>query len=88
MSLISEAKNYLDITYSDEAADSKLSGILARGKAYLDGKIGCALNYERDDAAKALLFDYARYVRANSLETFEPNFRHEILDLQMTSRKE
>ena len=40
MELIDEVKNYLDITYNDEETDRKLSGIVERGKTYLDSIAG------------------------------------------------
>lgn len=84
--LLSEAKNYLDITWEDEGTDRKLSGILRRGMAYLDEKAGANLDYSIEGQPKALLLDYARYARANALDEFQINYLHEILSLHMICR--
>ena len=35
--LLEDVKNYLDITWDDEATDKKIGGLIASGMAYLDG---------------------------------------------------
>lgn len=81
--LLEAARNYLDITWEDADGDKKLSGILARGVRYLDGVAGAALDYAAEDAPRALLLDYARYVRADALDEFQTNYLHELLALQI-----
>ena len=36
--LLSDVENYLNITWSDEATDTKVSGLIASGIGYLDKK--------------------------------------------------
>lgn len=81
--LLADARNYLDITWDDPDGDRKLSGILERGMRYLDRAAGRELDYMAEDAPRALLFDYARYVRADALEEFQDNYLHELIGLQM-----
>lgn len=81
--LLEAARNYLDITWEDAAGDKKLAGILARGMKYLNGVAGADLDYETEDAPRALLFDYTRYVRADALDEFQANYLHELLALQI-----
>lgn len=75
-------RNYLDITYPDNAGDIKLAGIITRGMEYLNKVAGMELDYEKEGQARQLLFDYCRYVRANALEDFQTNFLSELLSLQ------
>ncbi len=82
--LLDSAKNYLDMTWADEAADQKLSGILERGLAYLEHTAGGPLDYGEGTAARALLFDYARYVRAGALQDFAGDFQGELLSLHIS----
>jgi hypothetical protein len=82
--LLEAVKNYLDITWADDAGDIKLSGVIARGMKYLDGLIGAELDYTAEDTPRALLFDYCRYVRSNAPEEYMINFRRELLYLQNT----
>ena len=82
--LLLEVKNYLDITWEDDAGDTKLSGIIARGMKYIDGVAGEAMDYTVDDKPKELLLDYVRYVRSNALDEFQINYLHELLSLQIS----
>ena len=81
--LLDAAKNYLDITWPDEAGDEKLSGILSRGITYLDHTAGLAQDYSTETTARALLFDYARYVRAGALQDFAGDYQSELLALHI-----
>jgi hypothetical protein len=80
--LLEAVKNYLDISWTDEAGDEKLSGIIARGMKYLDETAGHALDYTKEEKPRELLFDYCRYVRSNALEKFQENYLSELLRLQ------
>lgn len=84
MALIDDVKNYLDITWTDVATDTKLAGIIQRGQSYLNRAAGAELDYDEEGQAKALLLDYCRYARSNALEDFQNNYLHELLSLQMT----
>ena len=81
--LLASVKNYLDITWEDDAGDEKLSGIIARGIKYIDHIAGVALNYIEEDKPKELLLDYCRYVRGNALDEFQANYLSELLSLQI-----
>lgn len=79
--LLADTKNYLDITWPDPDGDVKLLGILARGMGYLDHAAGAALDYGEGTSARALLLDYARYVRAGNFQNFGKDFGPELLGL-------
>lgn len=81
--LLNACRNYLDITWEDPEGDEKLSGILMRGQNYLDRVAGYPQDYTQESAARALLFDYVRYVRANAFDEFMNNYLHELLALQI-----
>ena len=81
--LLADARNYLDITWTDEATDKKLSGILSRGMAFLDKAAGRELDYGSEDMPKALLLDYARYARENALNDFTEHYSTEIVSLRV-----
>ena len=82
--LLVAVKNYLDITWHDPAGDNKLSGIIARGKSYLNKTAGTELDYLIEDKPRELLFDYCRYVRSNALDEFQNNYLPELLTLQIS----
>ena len=88
MTLLDALKNYLDITWDDAALDEKLSGILVRGKAYLNNAAGEELDYDAEDKPRELLFDYVRYARSGALNEFMPNYLHELTTLQISKEVE
>lgn len=80
--LLSDVKNWLDITWDDDATDAKVSGLIASGMAYLDGKLGEAGDYIVDGLPRTLLLEYCRYGRDSALDVFENNYRSMLLDMQ------
>jgi hypothetical protein len=86
--LLEAIRNYLDITWIDEAGDIKLSGIIDRGIKYIDGLAGSELDYAAEDKPRELLLDYCRYVRSNALDEFQTNYLHELLSLQISKEVE
>lgn len=72
--LLSDVKNYLNITWEDRAADSKLDNLIQNGIAYLDLKRGAPANYREEGLPRTLLFDFVRYARDNALDVFENNY--------------
>jgi len=80
--LLSDVKNYLNITWDDETTDRKISGLIASGAAYLEDKLGGAADFEADGMPRTLLFDYVRYGRDSALDVFENNYLSLILAMQ------
>lgn len=83
MKLLNEVKNFLDITWELSVGESeKLSGIIERGKAYIEGKVG-ACNFEDSTQEKELLMNYCMYARAGQIHEFMSAYKSEIISLQM-----
>lgn len=80
--LLNAVKNYLDITWDDIDEDAKLSGIIARGMAYINSAAGEDCDYTEEAKPRELLFDYCRYVRSNALSEFLGNYLPELMALQ------
>lgn len=84
--LLSEIKNFLDITWEDAAGDEKLSGIIFRGMKRINELCGTEFDYSagsEDAAAKDLLINYVMYARADALNDFMDNYGAEINRLQL-----
>ena len=81
-SLLADVKNYLNITWEDEATDIKVSGLIAAGMAYLDLKYGDPADYTVDGMPRTLLFEYVRYARDSALDVFENNYLALLLGMQ------
>lgn len=80
--LLEDVKDYLGITWSDEATDKMVGGLIASGMMYLDGKYGETADYTVDGMPRTLLFEYVRYGRDYALDVFENNFQALILGMQ------
>lgn len=80
--LLADVKNYLNITWDDDATDNKVRGMIAAGAAYLDKKLGRPADYEADGLPRSLLFDYVRYTRDSALDVYENNYISLILSAQ------
>ena len=84
--LLADVKAYLNITWDDEATDTKVSGLIASAMAYLDGKLGEAADYTLDGFPRTLLMEYVRYARDSALDVFENNYLNQILAMQNDRR--
>ena len=80
--LLDDIKEYLDITWKDDATDRKVRGIIADGMVYLNKKLGEAADYTADGSPRALLKEYCRYARDYALDVFESNYLPQILAMQ------
>lgn len=83
--LLADVKNYLNITWDDEATDAKINGLIASAAAYLDSKLGGQPDYEADGMPRTLLMEYVRYARDSALDVFESNYLALILTAQNES---
>lgn len=90
--LLAEAKNFLDITWTDEATDKKITGQIQRGIAYIVGKTGVEASVFSGDAidyrAQELLFNYLLYDRAGAVDQFKKNYQSDIVGLRMRQEAE
>lgn len=80
--LLDDIKNYLNITWQDEPTDKKISGLIASGMVYLNGKYGKEADYTKDSMPRTLLMEYVRYARDEALDVFENNYLCLILGMQ------
>jgi hypothetical protein len=80
--MLESLKNYLNISYEDDATDVMLTGAIERGKKVLNDYAGVELDYEEEGLPRQLLFDYCRYVRSHAAEMFEKNFQHDFIALR------
>ena len=72
--LLADVKNYLNITWDDQATDLKISSLIKNGIAYLNLKRGEPADYTAAGLPRTLLFDFVRYARDDALDVFENNY--------------
>lgn len=80
--LLDDVKSHLNITWDDPATDDKISGLIASGMVYLNGKCGGEADYESDGLPRILLMEFVRYGRDSALDVFENNYTSLILAMQ------
>ena len=81
-----DVKNYLNVTWNDEATDKRIGGLTASGMAYLDLKYGDKADYTLDGMPRTLLMEYVRYARDSALDVFENNYQAMLLGMQNERR--
>lgn len=87
--LLEALKIYLDITWTDEHTNSKLSGILARAKTKIKSYAGNdEIAFDDGSTEQQLLFDLCRYVWNNASEDFEANYLPDLLMLRANQKTE
>lgn len=84
--LLSAVKLWCNITWSDEATDTKVSDLIASGEAYIDGKLGAAGDYDTPGEPLTLLKEYVRYGLSDALDVFEANYLNRLLAMQHERR--
>lgn len=94
MLTLNDVKNYLNITWSDEATDDKVKGTVVRAQSTVGGLIGIpgkkfvdlSENAESDPEgteAEQLFLDACRYIQNDSFEDFRKNFADTITSLRV-----
>lgn len=80
--LLKDIKLYLDVTWTSETTDAKITDLIQDGMAYLDGKRGEPGDYTVPGLSRTLLKEYVRYARDAALDVFENNYQSLILAMQ------
>ena len=81
VALLAAVKTYLQITWTDEETDARLTELIRAGQDYIDSKLGETGYYEAPGYARTLLFEFVRYARDGALDVFENNYRALILTM-------
>lgn len=78
--LLDALKVRLDITWSDEATDSKLKEFLESSIAWFVEKTGYVeFNYLKPSTERELILTRVQYARENMLDDFSTNYKSEIV---------
>lgn len=81
--ILNAVKNYLDITWDDNAVDEKLCGIISRGTSYLNSIAGAELDYNIEGEPRRLLLNYCLYDWSRAADEFPKNYQSDLLRLQI-----
>lgn len=80
---LEEAKRVVDVTWSDDDTEKKISGYIEDGVEVLQNDVGTSINFYEDSEAKALLKTYIRYAWNKSEEYFMENNIERLLKLEV-----
>ena len=80
--ILTEVRQYLNITWDDWALDKKLNGFIERGKAGRQKNGGAPRDLRDEELPQARGLDYCRYAYSQALEVFEVNFEAELISLR------
>lgn len=80
---LEEAKIEVDVTWSDDDTEKKISGYIEEGVEVLQNDVDTSINFYEDSEAKALLKTYIRYAWNKSEEYFIQNNVERILKLEV-----
>lgn len=81
--LLEEVKNFLDITWTDNDLDEKLTGMIGRGMAAIGRLTPFPVDWANNSPARTLLFNRVMYDRDKRLNEFYENWRAELLAFQL-----
>ena len=84
--LLVDVKNYLNITWDDQATDDRIRSLIASATADLDDYAGEELDYMSDGLPRTLMMDHVRYARDEALDVFENNYRTQLVRLRNRRR--
>ena len=82
VALLAAVKTYLQITWTDEETDARLTELISAGQDYINRKLGVDGDYTVPGYPRTLLFEFVRYARDGALDVFENNYRALILAMQ------
>ena len=80
--LLAAVKTYLQITWTDEETDARLTELMNAGREYIDQKLWDNADYAIPGLPRTLLFEYVRYARDGALDVFENNYQRLLLAMQ------
>ena len=84
--LLSEVKDYLDITWDDRSTNQKMNGIIARGKRLIAQYAAkSVVDFEEECEERDLLFQYCRLDWAGVPEKFEEIFKSQLIGLRLAN---
>lgn len=84
--LLADVKDYLQISWTDEANDRRLSDIIQSSAAYLDGVTAAANDYTAPGNMRTLLLERVRYQYNGALDAWLNNYLSLVVSAQLDSQ--
>ena len=84
--LLADVKDYLQISWTDEATNRRLSDMIQSSAAYLDGVTAATNDYTAPGNMRTLLFERVRYQYNGALDAWLNNYLSLVVSAQLDSQ--
>lgn len=86
--LLADVKDYLQISWEDDATDRRLSDMIQSSAAYLDGVTAATNDYTAPGNMRTLLLERVRYQYNGALDAWLNNYISLVVSAQLDSQRE
>lgn len=84
--LLADVKDYLQISWTDEATDRRLSDMIQSSAAYLDGVTAATNDYTAPGNMRTLLLERVRYQYNGALDAWLNNYLSLVVSAQLDNQ--
>jgi hypothetical protein len=84
--LLADARDYLQITWADEATDRRLTDMIQASAVYLDAVTASENDYISPGNMRTLLLERVRYQYNGALDAWMNNYLHLVVQAQLDAQ--
>lgn len=84
--LLADVKDYLQISWTDEATDRRLSDMIQASAVYLDTVTATSNDYTEPGNMRTLLMERVRYQYNGALDAWLNNYLHLVVQAQLDAQ--
>lgn len=84
--LLADVRDYLQITWTDEATDRRLTDMIQASAVYLDTVTATSNDYTEPGNMRTLLMERVRYQYNGALDAWLNNYLHLIVQAQLDAQ--
>lgn len=85
--LLADVRDYLQITWADEATDRRLTDMIQASAVYLDAVTASKNDYTSPGNMRTLLLERVRYQYNGALDAWLPNYLHLVVQAQLDAQR-
>lgn len=85
--LLADVRDYLQITWADEATDRRLSDMIQASAVYLDTVTARSNDYTKPGTMRTLLLERVRYQYNGALDAWLNNYLHLVVQAQLDAQR-
>lgn len=85
--LLADVRDYLQISWTDEATDRRLMDMIQSSAAYLDTVTAQSNDYTKPGTMRTLLLERVRYQHSGALDAWLQNYLSLVVGAQLESQK-